>query len=74
MHLVSQDRFIELVSRLRFLILYANGCPWDSVHDASTWPLMLPNLEKLLWWGGDGWTRSPSRLCVARFMCHTRRH
>jgi hypothetical protein len=50
----SQDGFIELVSRLRSLTLYANGSPWDSVKNASAWPLTLPSLRELLWWSGDG--------------------
>jgi hypothetical protein len=45
----SQDGFIELVSRLQSLSLIARGQPWDVVHDASAWPLMLPNLKELMW-------------------------
>jgi hypothetical protein len=49
----SQDGFIEVVSRLRSLSL-TTGSPWDSVHDPGAWPPTLPNLEALVWWGGDG--------------------
>jgi hypothetical protein len=49
----SQDGFIELVSRLRSLSLRAGRRPWDSVERARAWPLVLPNLELLLWWA-DG--------------------
>jgi hypothetical protein len=52
-HQPSQDGFIELVSRLRSLFVRARLHPWDSVHYASAWPLTLPNLETLRWWG-DG--------------------
>jgi hypothetical protein len=49
---LDQNGFIEVVSRLRSLTL-SNGCPWASVRDPAAWPLTLPNLEELLWWGFD---------------------
>jgi hypothetical protein len=45
----SQDGFIELVSRLRSLNVYASVSPWDLLHDDGAWPLTLPNLEELTW-------------------------
>jgi hypothetical protein len=49
----SQDGFIELVSRLRSLSVYASASPWDSGHNDGAWPLTLPNLEELTWRGDD---------------------
>jgi hypothetical protein len=51
---LSQDGFIEVVSRLRSLSLSGIRRPWDLVHDAGEWPRTLPKLEELSWSAGQG--------------------